>query len=262
MSSYDFSLESKEFADIALVSSTHSRVVEEICRLAKNKTSPRGRSFHFVNAYTIALAQRDPRYAKLLKTATANFPDGRPLTWLKLASGHRLTQIRGPQLFEDVVDTGRKFGVRHYLLGSSEQTLEHLVNSLCRRYPGVDIVGRYSPPYRAMTAEEVIDQDEAIRESGAEIVWVGLGTPKQDWEVSRLATELTTMNVAVGAAFDFSAGTKRVAPGWMSRLGLEWLFRFASEPRRLWRRYIFGNGVFLWTAARYLARIHLKPGSN
>ena len=147
------------------------------------------------------------------------------------------------------MDRGREVSLRHYLLGSTPETLQKLQHSLESRYPGVRIVGSYSPPFRTMTPEELQKQDDEIRASGAEIVWVGLGTPKQDYEAARLAS-VGIMCAAVGAAFDFSAGTKAVSPQWVTALGLEWLHRLLSEPRRLWKRYAWGNVVFLYAATR------------
>ena len=112
------------------------------------------------------------------------------------------------------------------------------------------MVAAESPPFRPLTAAEVAAQDQRIRQSGAELVWVGLGTPKQDHEVARLAAELPVVALAVGAAFDFLAGTKPQAPLWMQRSGTEWAFRLASEPKRLTRRYLWGNPRFLQAALR------------
>lgn len=123
--------------------------------------------------------------------------------------------------------------------------LVKLQQNLEARFPGVEIVGTYSPPFRSLSEAELDAQDELILRSGADIVWVGLGTPKQDHEVRRLADSLHVTACAVGAAFDFTAGTKREAPKWMTRVGLEWTFRLISEPRRLWKRYLIGNFVFL-----------------
>lgn len=226
----------------------------EVCRLATCIKELGGRAFHLVNAYTISLAAREPGYAELLDSSTANFPDGKPLTWWKHADMTRLQQVRGPQLFENVIDMGRPSNIRHYLLGSSPETLTLLQRELRRRFPGVAIVGAYSPPFRKLSEEELARQDAAILESGADIVWVGLGTPKQDWEVSRLASALPVVSIAVGAAFDFSAGTKKTAPELLSKLGLEWFFRFLTEPRRLWKRYLIGNVVFLRSVICHRAR--------
>jgi N-acetylglucosaminyldiphosphoundecaprenol N-acetyl-beta-D-mannosaminyltransferase len=118
-------------------------------------------------------------------------------------------------------------------------------------YPGIEIVGTYSPPFRALSDEEFADQDRMITESGAEIVWVGLGTPKQDVECKRMAASIPVTAVAVGAAFDFTAGTLETAPAWMRKAGIEWLHRLSSEPKRLWKRYLFGNTRFLYSAIRH-----------
>lgn len=240
-----FQLRSASLAGVPLVSSSPREAALELCKLASSPKELEGFSFHLVNAYTIALASQNPDYAEMLRTSTANFPDGKPLTWWKLPDGNRLRQIRGPKLFEDVMDLGRASEVKHYLLGASNSTLELLEANLHKQFPGVSIVGKYSPPFRQMTESEVRHQDEQILASGAEIVWVGLGTPKQDWEVTRLAKHHPILSVAVGAAFDFTAGTKKAAPHWMASLSLEWLYRLLSEPRRLWRRYLVGNLLFL-----------------
>lgn len=152
-----------------------------------------------------------------------------------------------------VLDEGRSVGLRHYLLGSTGEALQSLSSELTRRFPGVVIVGMESPPFGSMTCEQIRQQDEAIVQSGASIVWVGLGTPKQDFEVHRLAHALPVTAVAVGAAFDFLAGNKKESPKWMRSLSLEWAFRLWSEPRRLWRRYLFGNLRFLWILVRDVA---------
>jgi len=161
-------------------------------------------------------------------------------------SGRQLWQVRGPSLFGNVIDLGRDLSITHFLLGATDETLEKLTFELKMRYPGIQIVGQLSPPFRDVTPTEIAAQDKIISDSNAQIVWVGLGTPKQDFEVLRLANSLPVVAIAVGAAFDFVAGTKNEAPQWMTKIGLEWLFRLVSEPRRLWRRYLFGNIEFLW----------------
>lgn len=206
---------------------------------------------HLANAYTIALADRDEEYRRLINDGVV-FADGKPITWFShlFRNNPHVQQVRGPQLFLDVLDLGRSSRVRHFFLGSTDETLERMCDFLTSRFEGLDIVGSYSPPFRPLTAEEIAAQDALIRDSGADIVWVGLGTPKQDVEVARLAPIAGRPTVAVGAAFDFAGGTLRVAPDWMQWAGLEWLFRLASEPRRLWRRYLFGNARFVWATLR------------
>lgn len=213
-----------------------------------------GIDVHLVPAYTVAYADQHPEFRVLLERASINFPDGKAVVWANQLRHRALKlpgeRVYGPDLFLEVFDRGQEVDLRHYLLGSTPEVLEALVANLQSRFPRALIVGSEAPPFRALTAQEQAEQRARIAASGAQVVWVGLGTPKQDWEVARLARELPLVFAAVGAAFDFVAGTKRQAPRWMQRYGLEWLFRLASEPRRLWKRYVFGNARFLVAAAR------------
>lgn len=202
---------------------------------------------HLANAYTVALADKSADYRAVLAAPAVNYPDGKPIGWVSALRGQspRLKQVRGPQLFLDVFQDGVSKNIRHYLLGSTPEVLAKLTDNLKSRCPGVIIVGAESPPFRSLSGLELDEQDERIRTSGAQVVWVGLGTPKQDIEAQRLAHSVPVTAVAIGAAFDFAAGTVREAPRWMSRVGLEWFYRLLREPRRLWKRYIFGNARFL-----------------
>lgn len=219
-----------------------------LIELARSRTAIH---VHLANAYTISLADGNDDYRKLINQGLV-FADGKPITWFSRLSRQtpRIYQVRGPQLFLDVLDAGRFSGIRHFLLGSTEEVLQRLRASLAERFEALEIVGSYSPPFRDLTEEEIADQDALIRESEADIVWVGLGTPKQDTEAARLTLTTARPAVAVGAAFDFAAGVLPVAPIWIQRAGLEWAFRLASEPKRLWRRYLFGNSRFLWSVLR------------
>ena len=140
--------------------------------------------------------------------------------------------------------------MRHYLLGSTPDVLESLRHNLETSYPAARIVGVESPPFRDLTSEEEAEQLERIERSGAEIVWVGLGTPKQDLECARMAASSRKVFVAVGAAFDFAAGMKPEASPWMQNNGLEWVHRLSHEPGRLWKRYLFGNVRFVRAALK------------
>lgn len=220
--------------------------------LSMTNEDRRGRHVHLANAYTVALADEDSAYRSTLSGDAINFPDGKHLAVVSRIRRDqpRLQQVRGPQLFLDTFDQGRQRGTRHYLLGSTDEVLGLLQRRLRTEFPGVEIVGAESPPFRPLTAAELAAQDDRVRASRADIVWVGLGTPKQDIECRRIASELPVVAVAVGAAFDFAAGTLRTAPKWMRAVGLEWLHRLLSEPRRLWRRYLFGNARFIRIALR------------
>jgi N-acetylglucosaminyldiphosphoundecaprenol N-acetyl-beta-D-mannosaminyltransferase len=229
---------------IEVVSTTPREAAKELCSLALEGTA---RHVHLVNAYTVALASQSEAYRECLQ---------RPAVNLSKLFRHSppVRQVRGPQLFLDTFDVGQSSGVKHFLLGSTDDVLLKLRHNLLQQFPEAQIVGIESPPFRALTAVEYAAQDERITDSGAQIVWVGLGTPKQDFEVRRLAEATGLLAVAVGAAFDFSAGTVREAPVWMRNAGFEWLFRLFTEPRRLWKRYLFGNVTFIRTiiTERYL----------
>lgn len=240
---------------IEVVSTTPSEAATELCSLALEGVPGH---VHLVNAYTVALASQSKTYRECLQHPAVNLPDGKPLSWISKLFGQSpvIRQVRGPQLFLDTFDAGQPAGIKHFLLGSTEEVLSKLRHNLLKQFPGAQIVGMESPPFRVLTATEHAAQDDRIVKSGAQIVWVGLGTPKQDFEVRRLAEATGLLAVAVGAAFDFSAGTVREAPVWMRNAGFEWLFRLLSEPRRLWRRYLFGNVAFIRTVIteRYIRR--------
>jgi N-acetylglucosaminyldiphosphoundecaprenol N-acetyl-beta-D-mannosaminyltransferase len=209
----------------------------------------RGSDVHLCNAYTLALADRDPGLRDILRSATLNLPDGQPVVWagrlLHRGTPLPATRVYGPDLLLNVFEQSQDTELRHYLLGSTPQVLNALRRELRRRFPDARIAGTCSQPFRPLSARELVEQQQAIRATGADIVWVGLGTPQQDRRATELCAALPVVAVAVGAAFDFIAGTKRQAPRWMRRIGLEWLFRLCCEPRRLWRRYVFGNARFL-----------------
>jgi N-acetylglucosaminyldiphosphoundecaprenol N-acetyl-beta-D-mannosaminyltransferase len=156
----------------------------------------------------------------------------------------------GIRAWFDVLRAGTDLGVRHYLHGATAEVLDKMVLRLGTLVPGAQIVGTDAPPFRPLTEAEELDAVTRIRESRADIVWVGLGTPKQDEFVARMRDRLGVPLVAVGAAFDFVAQTKPMAPAWMQRSGLEWAFRLATEPRRLWKRYLVGNTLFLFGVCR------------
>ena len=218
----------------------------------------RGSDVHLSNAYTLALADRDPELLGILRSAALNLPDGQPVVWanrlLHRSTALPDTRVYGPDLLLDVFALSQHTELNHYLLGSTPQVLDALHRELRRRCPGARIVGTCSPPFRPLTVHERRQQVEEIRSAAADIVWVGLGTPKQDRWAAELCDALPVVAVAVGAAFDFIAGSKPQAPHWMRHNGLEWLFRLGCEPRRLWRRYLFGNARFVHRVVRQAAR--------
>jgi N-acetylglucosaminyldiphosphoundecaprenol N-acetyl-beta-D-mannosaminyltransferase len=218
-----------------------------------------GLAIHFANAYTVALAHANSAVAKILHSSKSlNITDGAPVTWF----GRRYNrsdelaweQMSGPDVMARVLAESNADGPRHFLLGGSRETLEQLQVAIAKNWPQAIVVGAESPPYRSLTEQELAEQDQRIRASGANIVWVGLGTPKQDFEVDRLAQSIPIIACGVGAAFDFIAGTKKRSPAWMTSAGLEWVYRLAQEPRRLAGRYLWGNPRFVMAAIKYRDR--------
>lgn len=235
--------------DVMSLADAVTTVVDMAATVAAGSGGHRGAAVHFCNAYHVALARRDADLAGVLTSGDLMFCDGVPVMWAGKRAYPELAveweRVYGPDVMRGVLAASSPAGPKHYLLGSTQETLTLLQQSLARDFPQAQVVGTDSPPFQKPTAVELRKRDERIRASGATIVWVGLGTPKQDYEVQRLAVSLPVVAVAVGAAFDFLAGTKAQAPVWVQRSGLEWAFRLASEPRRLGRRYVWGNSVFL-----------------
>lgn len=231
------------------------RPVELGPRIGSFLNCGRSHVVHFFAAHPTVLARRDAKYRSLLNRGDLNLPDGRPVVWALRLLGRRTEQITGTDGFQLLCDWGRGYGVRHFLYGGTPQVLLQLQQHLEQLYPGIEIAGTISPPFRALSDEEFREHATRIRASRADLVWVGLGAPKQDVVGERLRElECAPVLLCVGAAFDFLAGMKKRAPRPLQRLGLEWLYRLAIEPRRLWRRYLLGNPQFIVGVARdYLA---------
>lgn len=175
-------------------------------------------------------------------------PDGMPLVWLlKLAGFRDAERVYGPDLMAAVFERTEDLQCRHFLYGATEESLRRLRWNLARRYPRARIVGSLSPPFRPISADEDRAIVAAINDSGADIVWVGLGAPKQErWMAEHRSTLAANVLIGVGAAFDFHSGMVRQAPRLVQRSGFEWLFRLCMEPRRLWRRYLTNIPRFMF----------------
>jgi N-acetylglucosaminyldiphosphoundecaprenol N-acetyl-beta-D-mannosaminyltransferase len=208
------------------------------------------------NVHTVMASREDPELRAALMSSSLNVPDGQPLVWAINALGNSLPgRVYGPELMARACAHAAERGHRFYLYGGRNQgALVQLALNLRKRYPGVKIVGGYSPPHRALTSEEEEAVTEEINRARADVVWVGIGVPKQEKWMARMRPRLESpLLIGVGAAFDFHAGLVPQAPAWMQEAGLEWAYRLAHEPRRLWRRYLRYNPRFLSAFARQLA---------
>lgn len=193
----------------------------------------------------------EPEYGAVLRRMDIICPDGMPVVWKlnrNLAGGGMAERVSGPDLMEAVVKANAEYpGLRHFLLGGEERTLKALAAALTEKYPEFRLAGMYSPPFRNWTEEDLENMRKAIAASGANVVWVGLGCPKQErWMAEQKELLPPAVYAGVGAAFAFHAGAVKRAPLWMRRNGLEWLYRIYREPRRLFRRYVKHNSLFLW----------------
>src|SRR5215213_4202995 len=198
--------------------------------------------------HTVMAAQEDLALREAVLGGDFTVPDGQPLVWALNLLGHRLGErVYGPELMDRACARAARTGRRFYLYGGRNAGgLAQLARELRLRHPGLRIVGGHVPPFRELTdaEEEAVAAD--IKRSGADVVWVGLGVPKQEKWMARMRHRVSApVLVGVGAAFDFHAGLIPQAPAWMQRVGLEWLFRLAQEPRRLWRRYLCYNPRFV-----------------
>ncbi len=197
---------------------------------------------------TVMDCQRDPVYRQIVNNADLVTPDGAPIAWLGQLAGHKgVGRTYGAELMERLCDHGRPLGWKHFFYGATPDVCDKLEHCLKGKFPGINIVGKFAPPF--LPQAERLDKDvlALINAVQPDIIWVGLGAPKQDfWSVLNCLQLDAPVLIGIGAAFDFVAGVKPRAPRWMQVLGLEWLFRLCCEPRRLWRRYLIGNTQFLW----------------
>jgi len=214
------------------------------------------RVYVLVNGYSASLRRSSPAYAAALESPDCvPLADGAALTLgARLAGVGAIGRAPGPDVFTASCVRAASDGTRFFLLGGGEGVAETLRDELVREHPGLLVAGIATPPYGDWPTGASHALCDAVRASGAEILWLGVSAPKQEtWALDHLA-QLGIPTVCVGAAFDFLAGQKPRAPRWMQRLGLEWLFRLSSEPRRLWKRYLVGNTVFLADLVRFRGR--------
>ena len=191
-------------------------------------------------AHGIMECQHDHELRTIFNASGLTTPDGMSIVYLLRLKGFKhVTRVYGPDLMETVcMDSCNGKGYRHFLYGGAPGVVDKLKVSLQSRYPGLQIVGTYTPPFRPLTDSEDQAVVETINTSKSDIVWVGISTPKQErWMADHLGRINSPVMIGVGAAFDFLSGNKKQAPRWIQRSGMEWLFRLISEPRRLWRRY-------------------------
>jgi N-acetylglucosaminyldiphosphoundecaprenol N-acetyl-beta-D-mannosaminyltransferase len=214
--------------------------------LACGRSTGHSHVLHFNAAHPTVEARRDPAYRALLNRGELNLADGMPVAWAARRRGEPIRRLAGTDGMAALSAWGVDHDLRHYLYGATEPTLAAMRTSLEDRHPRLAVAGIEAPPFRAIEDVELDDTVARMRDARTDVVWIGLGAPKQDVMGGRLRErDAAPLLCCVGAAFDFVAGTKRRAPAWMRRWGLEWAYRLGSEPGRLWKRYLVGNTQFV-----------------
>jgi len=198
----------------------------------------------------VSEAQLDPAFRAILNRSFLTTPDGMPMVWIGRWQGFReMARVYGPDLMLRLCEYSQSRGLTHFLYGGAPGVADELKHRLEQRFPGLKVVGAYTPPFRPLTADEEQELARRVAALKPDVFWVGLSTPKQEKFMADYCPKLeATLFIGVGAAFDFHAGRMRQAPLWMQRSGLEWLFRLACDPGRLWKRYLKNNPLFVFRA--------------
>ena len=205
------------------------------------------------NVHVVVTATQEADFGRTVAAADLATPDGAPVAWMLRKLGHTAQgRVSGPDLMWALLGRCATEGLPVYLYGSTPETLAALMLRTAQAFPGLQVAGHESPPFRTLTPEEDAQAVQRMNDSGAGLVFVGLGCPKQEHWMLAHRGRVNAVMLGVGAAFDFHAGTVSRAPRWMRENGLEWLHRLASEPRRLWKRYLVTNTLFILLASRQL----------
>jgi N-acetylglucosaminyldiphosphoundecaprenol N-acetyl-beta-D-mannosaminyltransferase len=231
----------------------------EVIDIMGDSPADRARAIAVCNVHSVMSARRDAGLRRAISCADIATSDGMPLVWvLQLTCQPSQARVYGPELMKGALQQGVGRGWRHFLYGTTPETLDRLRSAIARFAPGAIVVGQLAPPFRDLTPAEAAAVEEVLRSSGADIVWVGLGMPRQEKWMHQFAPRLPGKTlVGVGAAFDLLSGTVPQAPAVLQRLGLEWAFRLWQEPRRLWRRYALNNPLYVVLAIEQLIRYRL-----
>ncbi len=221
---------------------------EAVSTLSKWIENKEGRYVCAADVHSIMKAQEDTAHLDALQHADMVTPDGRPLVWVGKMRGEKvMDRVCGPDLLPRLCEESVAQGWKHYFYGGAEGIAENLAHSLEEKYPGIQIAGWECPPFRTLSYLETKDALDKIRDSSADIVWIGLGCPKQEiWMRQHIEQLDHQLLIGIGAAFDFHTGRIKRAPVWMQKSGLEWLHRLGSEPRRLWKRYLLLAPSFIF----------------
>jgi len=237
--------------------------MDEAVRLSDCHIYAGGRGYICVTGvHGVMEAQSDLVFRSILNRSFITTPDGMPTVWVGRAQGHsKMSRVYGPDYILRMCERSLTRGYRHFFYGGNPGVAERLAQNLSCRYPGLQIAGTYTPPFRALNASEESELILQLEHSEADILWVGLSTPKQERFMAHYINKLNVrLMVGVGAAFDIHTGRTRDAPTWMKASGLQWLHRLVQEPRRLGKRYLVNNPQFIWKVLLQLSGIRHFDG--
>ena len=217
--------------------------------LEKNIMEIKGDYICVSNVHTTVTSYEDAAYCAIQNNGLMAIPDGGPLSTVGRKRGYEnMERTTGPSLMREIFEISTKKGYRHYFYGSTKETLNILEDKLMECYPGLQIVGIYSPPFRSMTIEEDKEVVDKINNTNPDFVWIGLGAPKQEKWMAAHQGMIEGLMIGVGAGFDYYAENIKRAPKWMQENNLEWLYRLMQDPKRLFKRYLHTNSKFIWNA--------------
>ncbi len=232
-----------EILDVSIKPINYLSATHQILIWAREGSS---RIVFAANVHMLMEAHDSPAYKKIINSADIVTPDGMPLVWMMRVKGHPDQQrVYGPTLMLHVLESAARENIPVGFYGSSPQVLQSLLARMQSKFPNLKIAYSFSPPFQEINQEEDAEIIKRINASFAQILFVGLGCPKQEKWMADHRGRINAVMLGVGAAFDFHAGIKSQAPAWMQNIGLEWLYRLATEPRRLWRRYLYHNPRFI-----------------
>ena len=227
---------------------------EAVARISCWAQERESRAVYFCNAHSVVTTTRSSDFARVIDAADLALPDGTPVAWMLRRAGRDQVRVPGPDLMLACCRRAEHAGQSVFLYGADLDTLTRLSERLRARLPALRIAGMIAPPFRDLTEEEDESFVARINASGAHLVFVGLGCPRQERWIDAHRGRVQAVMLGVGAAFGFHAGTVARAPRWVQRIGLEWLFRLLCEPRKLWRRYLVTNSLFIIGVLRAAAR--------
>lgn len=225
--------------NIPLYSYGLQNAIKEVITICNTESVKKNRCLSATGAHGLVFAKKNKDFANILNEFYMNFPDGTPAVWVgRLKGAKKMAQCSGPDFFQGVMLSTVDFSIKHYICGGNKGVADALKMACEQKFHNNNIVGTYCPPFRVITEIELEQIAQDINNRKTDILWIGLSTPKQEFFANRIS-KITNVHfiVTVGAAFDFHIGRVKKAPKWISKCGLEWLFRLCNEPKRLWKRY-------------------------